>query len=70
MTNPIIDNRIVNDMTFAVRLHGFLLNTQVNDQMGEEEKEYLLRVAKNLFLYQIDTATKVGEIDYLKRVKL
>ena len=70
MTNPIKDNRIVNDMTFAVRLISFLQDTQVNDQMGEEEKEYLLRVAKNLFLYQIDTATQIGEVDYLKRVRL
>ena len=70
MTNPIKDNRIVNDMTFAPRLILFLEDTQVNDQMGEEEKEYLLQVAKKLFLYQIDTATQIGEIDYLKRVNL
>lgn len=70
MINPIKDNRIVNDMTFAPRLILFLEDTQVNDQMGEEEKEYLLQVAKKLFLYQIDTATQIGEIDYLKRVNL
>lgn len=68
MTNPIKDNRIVYDMTFATRLILFLEDTQVNDQMSEEEKEYLLQVAKKLFLYQIDTATQIGEIDYLKRV--
>ena len=70
MINPIKDNRIVYDMTFATRLILFLEDTQVNDQMGEEEKEYLLQVAKKLFLYQIDTATQIGEIDYLKRVSL
>lgn len=70
MTNPIKENRIVNDITFAVRLLSFLEDTQVNDQMGEEEKEYLLQVAKKLFFYQIDTATQIGEIDYLKRVNL
>ena len=69
MINPIKDNRIVNDMTFAPRLILFLEDTQVNDQMGEEEKEYLLQVAKKLFLYQIDTATQIGEIDYLKRIE-
>ena len=68
MTNPIKDNRIVNDMTFAPRLILFLEDTQVNDQMGEEEKEYLLRVAKRLFEYQKLTATQKGEIDYLDRV--
>ena len=70
MTNPIKDNRIVNDMTFAVRLLSFLEDTQVNDQMSEEERLYLLRVAKKLFLYQIETATQKGEVDYLERVKL
>ena len=67
MDNPIIDNRIVSDMTFAVRLNHFLKNTQVNDMMSEEEKEYLTRVTKRLIEYQKATATQVGEIDYLKR---
>ena len=68
MTNPIKDNRIVNDMTFASRLILFLEDTQVCDQMSEEEKEYLMRVAKRLFEYQKLTATQKGEIDYLDRV--
>ena len=70
MVNPIKDNRIVHDMTFAPRLILFLEDTQVHDQMSEEEKEYLLRIAKKLFLYQIDTATQIGEVEYLKRVNL
>lgn len=70
MTNSIKDNRIVNDMTFAIRLISFLKDTQVNDQMGEEEKEYLIKVAKELFDYQVATATQIGEVDYLKRVRL
>lgn len=68
MINPIKDNRIVNDMTFAVRLHHFLQDIEVNDLMSYEEKEYLLRVAKALYDYQKGTATQVGEVDYLKRV--
>lgn len=70
MTNPIKDNRIVNDMTFAVRLYHFLRDTQVCDQMSDEEKEYLMYVAKNLYDYQVATATQDGEVDYLKRVNL
>ncbi len=70
MTNPIKDNRIVNDMTFAVRLYNFLQDTEVNDLMSYEEREYLLRVTKALYDYQIETATQVGEVDYLKRVQL
>ena len=69
MTNPIKDNRIVNDMTFAPRLILFLEDTQVNDQIGEEEQEYLMRVAKRLFEFQKLTATQKGEIDYLKRIE-
>lgn len=45
-SNPIIDNRIVSDKTFAVRLYNFLNAVQVNDMAGEEEKEYLLSVAR------------------------
>ena len=69
MINPIKDNRIVNDMTFASRLILFLEDTQVCDQMSEEEKEYLMRVAKRLFEYKKLTATQKGEIDYLKRIE-
>ena len=68
MTSPIKDNRIVNDMTFAVRLFHFLQDIEVNDLMSYEEKEYLLGAAKALYDYQVETATQTGEIDYLKRV--
>lgn len=68
MTNPIKDNRIVNDMTFAIRLYNFIKQVNVCDMASEEEQEYLMRVAKRLFDYQKQTATQLGEIDYLKRV--
>ena len=69
MTNPIKDNRIVNDMTFAIRLYHFVEQVNVCDMASEEEQEYLMRVAKRLFEYQKQTATQQGEIDYLKRIE-
>lgn len=65
--NPIKDNRIVSDTTFATRLNSFLKDIQVNDAMGEEELEYLQRVAKQLLLYQANTSTEKSERDYLHR---
>ena len=55
MENPIKENRIVNDYTFARRFKSFLSDIQVNDQMGYEEKEYLLSVAEKLLKYQLKT---------------
>lgn len=68
MTNPIKDNRIVNDKTFATRLYNFIRQTNVCDMASEEEKEYLLWVARNLLNYQVETATQDEEINYLKRL--
>ena len=65
MHNPIIDNRIVNDKTFALRFRSFVENTQVNDLMSEEEKEYLLCVAEKLIKYQAETVSTKAEADYL-----
>ena len=45
MNNPIKNNRIVNDTTFAVRLKSFIDRVDVCDCMGEEEKEYIQMVA-------------------------
>jgi hypothetical protein len=59
------DNRIVNDTTFATRLKSFLKNIKVNDAMGEEELEYLQRVADDLVLHQVNTATDKYEKEYL-----
>lgn len=69
MTNPIKDNRIINDMTFAIRFYRFVEQVNVCDAASEEEQEYLMRVAKRLFEYQKLTATQKGEIDYLKRIE-
>lgn len=70
MENPIIDNRIVNDTTFAIRLKSFIDKVDVCDCMGEEEKEYIQRVAVKLIKYQVKTATNEEEVNYLKRIGL
>lgn len=65
--NPIIDNRIVNDYTFALRLKNFISKVEVNDLPGEEEKEYLLYVADKLIRYQKLTVMTKSEKEYLKQ---
>ena len=68
--NPIKDNRIVSNETFAVRFRNFIKDVQVNDPASDDEKEYLLNVANQLLDYQVLTATKDTEINYLKRLNL
>ena len=70
MDNPIKDNRIVNDTTFAVRLKLFVDSVTVCDCASEEEKEYLQRVAVKLIKYQVETSTDEEEANYLKRLGL
>ena len=65
MKNPIIDNRIVNDTTFALRFKNFIQNVNVCDQPSEEEKDYLLMVAYKLLTYQAETAVDSNELEYL-----
>ena len=70
MENPIKENRVVNDTTFALRLKNFIENVTVCDQPSEEEKEYLQRVAVKLIKYQVETSTDEEEVSYLKRLGL
>ena len=67
MENPINDNRIVKDKTFALRLLGFALDTNCADACGEDEKESMVSYSTSLLKYQIETATEQDEIDYLER---
>ena len=60
-SSVIKDNRIVSSTTFATRLTSFLKDVQVNCQAGEEELEYLQKVAKQLLLHQANTATSKEE---------
>lgn len=60
MENPIIDNRIVNDKTFATRFFSFLERLYGNDitysgPMESEEYEYMCIVACRLLKYQVET---------------
>jgi hypothetical protein len=55
MENPIKDNRIVNDYTFARRFKGFLEGVEPGCMMGAEELDYLRRVADKLLQYQLHT---------------
>lgn len=63
--NPIIDNRIINDKTFALRLVSFINDTIANDCASTEEKRYLLDMAKNLLKYQVVTAKEQSELSYI-----
>jgi hypothetical protein len=67
MDNPIKDNRIIKDKTFALRLLSFALDTQCNDACSEDEKESFVSYSTSLLKYQIETATDQYEIDYLER---
>lgn len=67
--NPIKDQRIINDFTFATRLKDFLSNIQVNDPCSEEELDYLKFVANELLVWQRETATEDYELKYLEMTK-
>ena len=67
MENPIKDNRIVKDKTFALRLLSFALDTNCADACSEDEKESIVSYSTTLLKYQIKTATDRDEIDYLER---
>lgn len=72
--NPIKENRIVSDYTFAVRFKQFLKWIPKEWWMSQchyfEEYEYMMDIANQLLNYQIQTAESEDEIDYLKRLKL
>lgn len=65
---PIVDGRLVSDMTFALRFRNFLDGVQVADAASDEELEMLKSVADSLLDWQLQTAEDQHEIDYLKRV--
>lgn len=56
------------DKTFAVRLLHFLESVEPQGFASEEEREYLVRVAKKLLNYQKATANTAEECDYLRRL--
>ena len=72
--NPIKDNRIVSDYTFAVRFNQFLEWIPKEWWMSQphyyEEFEYMKLVAESLLKYQSQTVCNKDEIEYLKRLNL
>lgn len=65
-SNPIIDNRIINDKTFALRLIHFIQKIDVCDCASDEEKNYLLNIAKKLLKHQVLTAKEQSEKSYFQ----
>lgn len=61
LQNPIKDNRIINDYTFALRLLNFLNNIKVYDLASEEELTYLKTIARKLLVYQDLTVIEDSE---------
>jgi hypothetical protein len=67
MKNPIIDNRIVSNKTFALRLLSFATESGFGDACSEDERESMISYSSKLLEYQIETATDEYELAYLKR---
>jgi hypothetical protein len=74
MANPIRENRIVSDYTFAVRFKQFLKWIPKEWWMSQphyyDEFNYMCNVADILLKYQIKTATDSNEINYFKGLNL
>jgi hypothetical protein len=68
MENPIKENRLVCDYTFAKRLLALASSLTCNDPSSEDEKESFISYANTLLKHQCLTATDGFEIEYLKRV--
>lgn len=68
LKNPIKDNRIVSDFTFATRLKDFLKDIEVCDAMESEELEYFKHVADLLLEWQLKTCSDQFELDYFNNL--
>jgi len=68
MKNPIKNNRIISDITFATRFLNFVKQTNVSDACSFDEKEAMMSYATKLLEYQIETVEDKEEKDYLNRV--
>lgn len=70
-SNPIKDNRVVSDSTFATRFHRFLNEIQPNDAASEEELKYLKGVSRDLLRYQNETVEpNSDEWRYLNNIRI
>lgn len=68
LENPIVDNRIISDITFATRFSHFLEEVTTVSQTDDEELEYLKSVASKLLVYQMATVDDKDEKDYFKNL--
>lgn len=66
--NPIIDNRIVNDITFATRFKSFLDKTAGLDTTSSEDWDYLMSVANWLLTWQKSTIEDDNEKAYFNNL--
>lgn len=67
MKNPIKDNRVIGDITFALRLLSFSTDVIPAGACSEDEKESMMSYATQLLKYQIETCSDENELDYLER---
>ena len=72
MENPIKDNRIVSNITFAVRLKSFAEGVTCADACSEDEKESIIHIAEKLLKYQLASvdSSNTEEVNYLTRLGL
>lgn len=70
MENPIKENRLVCDYSFAKRLLSFAKQITTSDAYSYDEKESFISYAEKLLKYQCVTAICDKEIAYLKRVNV
>lgn len=72
MINPIKNNRLVSNKTFAIRFKNFVESVNVADACSEDEKDAMLNVANSLLNYQLHTVddTDTEETEYLERIGL
>ena len=69
MDNPITNNRIGSDKTFALRLLAFSLESRVSNACDEDEIESFISYSTKLLKYQLQTVSDKSEYDYLIRCK-
>lgn len=68
MKNPIIDNRIVENIRFATRLNDTLHKILKGETVSRSDVEYLKWVSDDLLAYQRHTCTEQEEKDFFERI--
>lgn len=68
MNNPIVDNRIVENIRFATRLNDTLHKILNGEVVSRNDIEYLTSISDDLLAYQRHTCTEQAEKDYFERI--